>query len=103
MFITTKANAASTPVKTNITFDFTDCPESTLQALAIQALVVKLQASYRKNGIPESATVLVKDHAPGTRQAADPLSKLEKLIEDMTPEQRQAFIAKHIKQAGGAV
>lgn len=67
MKVSTKKDKNSAPVVTNLTV--TGGSPATWQALGMQALVVKLQGNWRKNGIPESATINVDDYAPGTRHS----------------------------------
>lgn len=77
--VSTKKDKDSAAKKTVLTVKWDGCTEAVCQALAVQALVVKLQGNWRAKGIPEKAEVLVKDHAPGTRHVS------------MTPEQVQAM------------
>jgi len=65
--ISTKADKDSPARKTSLTVNWDDCPESTIRALATQQLVVRVQAGWRKHGIPEKATVNVRDFGPGMR------------------------------------
>ena len=87
--VTTKADAKSPSVKTVLTVNMGK-PE-VRDALALQALVVKWQATARKNGIPPTATINMDDFAPGTRHSAqvDPLA----VAKSMTAEERAALIA----------
>lgn len=88
---TKKDNKEKVGKKTVLTVDLTNCPEDTAVALASQALVVKLQGSWRNKGIPETATVAMKDHAPGTRHQMTP----EEAFASLTPEQRAELVKKY--------
>ena len=74
--VSTKVDKDSDAKDTALTIDFEGCPASTIRALAVQALIVKLQGGWRKGVIPSKVAVNMKDYAPGTRHAAS-----------MTPEQ----------------
>src|SRR5258708_2010462 len=67
--VSTKQDSDSDAKETSLTVVYDGCPESVAQALATQALIVKLQGGFRKNGIPATLTVNMKDYAPGTRHA----------------------------------
>lgn len=90
MKVSTKKDKNSVAVVTNLTI--TGGSAATWQALGMQALVVKLQGSWRKNGIPAEFTCNVDEYAPGTRHTgtADPLA----LAASMTPAERLALIEK---------
>lgn len=57
-------------------------------------LTVRLQSSWRNKGIPATLEVNAQDYAPGTR--AKPMTA-EEAFAALTPEQRQALIAKYAK------
>ena len=90
MKVSTKANKGAAAVVTNLTV--TGGSAETWKALGMQALVVKLQGNWRKNGIPAEFTCNVDEYAPGTRHAgtSDPVE----LAKQMTPEERLALIAR---------
>jgi hypothetical protein len=83
--VSTKKDKDSAARKTVLTVKWDGCSEQVCQALAVQALVVKLQGNWRAKGIPEKFEVSVKDHAPGTRHA------------EMTPEQIRAAVLEGAK------
>lgn len=88
---TKKDKAEKTGKKTTLTVVWDGCSEDVAKALALQALVVKLQGGYRSKGIPDAATVAVKDHAPGTRHQMSP----EEAFASLTPEQRAELVKKY--------
>lgn len=90
MKVSTKPNKTGIAVVTNLTVEWND-PQAE-RALALQALVVKLQGTWRKGTIPSEASVKLSDYAPGTRHAAD-VNPFE-AIKAMTPEERKAMIEK---------
>lgn len=87
--VSTKANKDSDAKNTvcNIIFDN---PEAE-RALAVQALIVKAQGNWRKNGIPDSATLKMSEWAPGTRHGGT--VNVFEAVKTMTPEQRAALLA----------
>ena len=89
--ISTKANKDSEAVDTALTLNWEGMTEDDLRALAQQALIVKLQANWRKNSIPSEATVNVVDHKVGTRA---PRTAKELDIGSLTAEQKQALVEK---------
>ncbi len=90
--VSTKAAAAAEAITTELTLDWTGVTEEDLRALAQQALIVKLQSGWRKNGIPSETTVKVADHRPGVR-APKAKQDVLALARAMTPEQRAALLA----------
>lgn len=90
MKVSTKKDKNSAAVVTNLTV--TGGSPATWQALGTQALVVKLQGNWRKNGIPAEFTCNVDEYAPGTRHGGtiDPVE----LAKQMSPEDRAALIEK---------
>jgi hypothetical protein len=91
--ITTKANKDSAAITTNLTIDWEGMTEGDLKELAQQALVVKLQSAWRKNGIPEGdLTVKAVDHKVGVRAPRVKLT-IEQQIAQLPAEQRAALIA----------
>lgn len=90
MKVSTKLNKTAAAQVTNLTI--TGGSPETWRALGMQALVVKLQGNWRKNGIPTEFTCNVDEYVPGTRHAgtSDPLT----LAAAMSPEEREALIEK---------
>ena len=91
--LSTKENKDAEAVKTDLTLDWTGMELEDLQALAQQALVVKLQGQWRKNGIPAEVAVIVTDHKVGTR-AVRQVADVNTLVAKMSPEERQALVDK---------
>lgn len=86
MKVSTKKDKNSAAVVTNLTI--TGGSAATWQALGMQALVVKLQGTWRKNGIPAEFTCNVDEYAPGTRHAGSVDYTA------LTAEERKALIEK---------
>ena len=97
--VTTRADAQSEPVKTNLTLNWDGMTEDDLRALAQQALIVKLQGSWRKNGIPSEITVNVVEHKVGTRAARGPVN-IAAAVEKMDAGERAALLEKLQKMLG---
>lgn len=89
--VSTKQDKTATEaVKTALIIDWTGCTVEEIQAMAQQALIVKLQSGWRKNGIPTDVTVKAADHKVGQRAPAK--SILEK-VATLTPEQKAELLA----------
>lgn len=89
--VSTKQDADSQPKVTKVTMTFPDgLPEWVMSGYEAFA-VVKMQGNWRRKGIPAVAEVNAQDLAPGTRA---PAATLEQQVAALTPEQRQALIAK---------
>ena len=92
--VDTRPEAGAQAITTNITISWAGLTSDEVQQLAQQALIVKLQAKWRKDGIPSGDhTVNAVDYRPGVRAAKQPAS-VEKLIAAMSPEQRAMLLAK---------
>ena len=92
--VDTRPAAGLDSIKTNLTIDWSDMSTDDVQALAQQALIVKLQSGWRKNGIPAGdATVKASDYKIGVRAKREPAS-LESMLQKLTAEERAALIAK---------
>jgi hypothetical protein len=92
--VSTKPNAESEAVITNLTLNWDGMTAEDIQALAQQALIVKLQGGWRKNGIPQGDfTVNVVDHKVGARAPRGPVN-VAALIDKMSPEEKAALLAK---------
>lgn len=92
--VSTKANKAAEAVTTNLTIDWSDMTTDEIRELAQQALVVKLQSNWRNNDIPVGDhTVKAAEHKVGTRAARKPTDVMS-LIAKMSPEERNALLAK---------
>lgn len=68
-------------IETDLTIDWEGMSDAEVQALAQQALVVKLQGGWRSNGIPTAATVKAADHKVGARVPKAAPVTIESLIE----------------------
>jgi hypothetical protein len=91
--VQTKLDKDAVAERTNLTVDFTDCPQATLEHLATQHLVVRLQGAWRKSGsIPANFTAKVSEYAAGSRVAS---VSPEAAIAALTPEQRKELFAKY--------
>lgn len=96
-WVSTKQDKDSDAKRTLLTVDFKDCPQATLEHLATQHLVVRLQGSWRKGQIPNEATVRVSDYAPGSRMNG--AVNIEAAIAVMSKEDKQKLLAKLIKES----
>lgn len=93
--ISTKADKDSDAKETVLTITWPDGQNSDVLALAQQALVVKLQGMWRKNGIPAQAKIIATDHAPGKRTSAPiTVEGLAARAETMSAEDRKALMQK---------
>lgn len=70
--VSTKVNKDSPAIIT--TLSVKEGNPQVAMALAMQALVVKLQGTWRKSGIPATFECNMDDYAPGTRHAAAPMT-----------------------------
>lgn len=91
--VNTKPDKDGKPVQTKLTIDFTGVSPEVLQEIATSAIVIKWQGQVRKNGIPAEAAIKAVDYRPGVRLAQTPPT-MEQLVSLMTPEQKQALLAK---------
>lgn len=91
--VTTRPAAGAEPVKTSLTLNWDGMTEDDLRALAQQALIVKLQSGWRKNGIPEEATVNVTEHKVGTRAPRGPVN-IESAVKNLNADEKAALVAK---------
>lgn len=72
--VDTKKDKNAENVRTNLTLDWEGMTEDDVRALAAQALIVKLQSGWRKNGIPNGdATVKAVEHKVGVRAPRKPV------------------------------
>ena len=95
--VDTRPSQGADSIKTNLTIDWSDMSLEDTRALAQQSLVVKLQGSWRKNGIPNGEfTVKAADHKVGVRAKREPAS-IEAMLQKLTPEERQALLAKYLE------
>jgi len=95
--VDTRPSAGAEAVRTDLTINWEGMTPEEIRELAQQALVVKLQGKWRKDGIPAGAhEVNAADYKVGTR---GPRTKptLESLFAAMSAEDRAAFLAAHAK------
>lgn len=93
--VDTRPQQGAESVKTTLTIDWTGCTEDDLRAMAQQALIVKLQGAWRKNGIPNGEhTVKASDYKVGVRAKREPAS-IESMLAALSPEDRAALLAKY--------
>lgn len=92
--VDTRPQAGAESVKTNLTLDWEGMDADDIRALAQQALVVKLQGQWRKNGIPAGDhTVKAADYKVGVRAKRQP-ADLATMIAALSPEEKRALLAK---------
>lgn len=92
--VSTKQDKGAQSQFTALTIDWTGCDAETIKAMATQALVVKLQGTWRRNGIPAKFTCIAAQHAPGTRHATVGMSEddVRNMMKVWTAKQREAYI-----------
>ena len=90
--IRTKVNKDSVEKTTTLNINWEDCNVETLRAIALSAIIIKVQAQWRKaeGGIPAVANINAVDYKPGTRVA--PVVKIEALVSKMSLEEKEALI-----------
>lgn len=93
--VSTKASKDAEEITTNLTIDWTDMSLEDTRALARQAMIVKLQSAWRRNGIPETFEAKAVDYKVGARVAAkkDPLAMVKAL-----PKDQQAAILAMLRE-----
>lgn len=81
-------------VETNLTINWDGMADEDVQALAQQALIVKLQSNWRRNGIPSGdAEVNAVDFKVGARAKREAPS-IEAMLQKLSAEERAALLAK---------
>lgn len=91
--VDTRPQAGAESVKTNLSIDWADVSEDDLRAMAQQALIVKLQGKWRKDGIPAGDhAVKAADYKVGVRAKREPFD-LKKAIAALSPEDKRALLA----------
>ena len=92
--IETKPSKDGEAVTTNLTINWDGMTEEDTRALAQQALIVKLQSGWRKNGIPAGdVTVNAVEYKVGVRAPRQP-KDLAAMFAALSPEDKAAFLAK---------
>lgn len=90
--VDTRPAAGKDAITTKLAIDWEGMTLEETRALAQQALIVKLQGGWRKNGIPAECNVKATDHRVGARAPRSKLSVLDQ-IKALSPEQRAAILA----------
>lgn len=90
--VETRKEAGAEAITTALTLNWEGMTLEDTRALAQQALIVKLQGNWRKNGIPTEATINAADYKVGTRAARQP-KDLKSLIAAMSPAEKAALLA----------
>ena len=92
--VTTRSEAGAEGTKTNLTINWDGMSQDDLIALAQIQLVVKLQAAWRKDGIPAGdLSVNAVDYKVGVR-APRTKQTLEQMLASLSAEQRAELLAK---------
>jgi hypothetical protein len=92
--VVTRPAAGAEGVTTNLTINWEGMTEDDLRALAQQAMIVKLQGNWRKNGIPAGDhEVNAVDYKVGVRAPRQP-KDLAAMIQALSPEEKAALLAK---------
>lgn len=91
--VSTKKDKGSNAVETLVNVIYDSAPAE--RALATQALIVKAQSVWRKNGIPAECTIRVSEYAPGTRHGGV-VNPLE-VAKTMSKEDRAKLIEELVK------
>lgn len=89
--VSTAPQAGMEGKQTELTIDWAGMSEEGYRAFAQQALVIKLQAQWRKQGIPPKAQVRACEHLPGTRAKALTLEQVVAQAKD-NPELRAKLL-----------
>ena len=90
--VSTKPDARGEAVETDLTLNWEGMTPEDVRALAEQALVVKLQGKWRKDGIPSAITVNVVEHKVGVR-APKKAPDLLAAISTMSAEDKAKLLA----------
>lgn len=92
--VETRPRVGQQAIETTLTIDWSDMTAEDVQALAQQALIVKLQSKWRKEGIPNGeCTVKAADYKVGVR-APKTKQSLEQMLAALSPAERAALVAK---------
>ena len=93
--VSTRTDKDADEKLTVLTVNWPDGQNPEVIAMAAGWLKVKLQTSWRKNGVPAKLEVNALDYAPGSRVAAKPtVDGLAARAEAMTPAERAELIKK---------
>jgi hypothetical protein len=101
--VETRPSAGADAIVTNLSINWEGMTEEDVRTLAAQALVVKLQGNWRKNGIPAENGIPAGDHEvkavdfkPGTRAPRQKLT-VEQMLAALGAEERAALLAKYLE------
>ena len=98
--VDTKPNKDAPSVATALTIQWEGMTDREIQELAQQALIVKLQAAWRKDGIPSGAhTVDATDYKVGTRAKRQPATA-ESLLNKMDPAEARKLLEAMLAKLG---
>lgn len=93
--LNTKVSKDGTAKATVLTIDFTGASEEQIREYAIQAIKVKVQGRWRQDGIPDTATFVVKDNPVGAKMPAKPtVDGLAALVATMSEADREALLSR---------
>ncbi len=96
--IKTKLNKDAAPAETHVVFDFEGVSEDELKELAVRALVIGAQATYRAAGsVPAEDRIAVAEVIHAKRVTGSPLTKAEKLVAKLTDAERAALLESLMK------
>ena len=92
--VETRPQAGQQAIETALTIDWSDMSAEDVQALAQQALIVKLQSKWRKEGIPNGeCTVKAAEYKVGVR-APRTKQSIEQMVASLSAEERAILLAK---------
>lgn len=92
--VSTRPAKDADAIETKLSINWDGMTDDDVQALAQQALIVKLQSNWRKNGIPAGdAEVNAVDFKVGVRAPRKP-ADLATMIAALSPEEKAALLAK---------
>lgn len=93
--VKTKPAQGESAIETNLTIDWSGMEPADIQALAQQALIVKVQGEWRRSSIPEGEfTLNAADYKVGVRKAPTKQT-LEGMLAKLSAEERSALLAKY--------
>lgn len=92
--VDTRPSAGADSVKTVLTINWEGMSQDDIVALAQQSLIVKLQAGWRKNGIPAGEhSINAVDYKIGVRAKREPQT-LENMLKALSADELKALIAR---------
>lgn len=98
--VDTKESKDSASIATQLTIKWDGMTVEDVKALAQQALIVKLQGAWRKNGIPEGEHVVnAADYKVGTRAKREPMTA-EAALNKLPEAERIALVRSMMEKMG---